>query len=62
MCVVMTGAMVMPLRDFGPYEIMFMNVCVVINSAMVMPLRYFGPHGIVFMTMCVYCFRFSNHF
>jgi hypothetical protein len=27
MCVVMPVAMVMPLRDFGPYEIMFMNVC-----------------------------------
>jgi hypothetical protein len=57
MCVVITIAMVMLFRDFGLYEIIFMNVCVVITIAMVMLLRDFGPYGIIFMTMCVNYFR-----
>jgi uncharacterized YccA/Bax inhibitor family protein len=59
-CVVITVAMVMLLRDFGPYGIIFMNLCVVITVAMISLLRDFGPYGIIFMTMCIYCFRFSN--
>jgi uncharacterized YccA/Bax inhibitor family protein len=51
MCVI-TVAMVMLLRDFGPYGIIFMNMCV-ITVAMVMLLRDFGPYGIIFMNMCV---------
>jgi hypothetical protein len=51
---VITVAMVMLLRDFGPYGITFMNVCVtVITVAMVMPLRDFGTYGIIFMNVCV---------
>jgi uncharacterized YccA/Bax inhibitor family protein len=34
------------LRDFGPNEIIFMNVCVGISVAMVMLLRDFGPYGV----------------
>jgi hypothetical protein len=43
-CVVTTVVMVMLLRDFGPYRILFMLcVCVVITVAMVMLLRGLGP-------------------
>jgi uncharacterized YccA/Bax inhibitor family protein len=41
MCIVITVAMVMLLRDFGPFGIIFVNVCVVITVAMVIPLRDF---------------------
>jgi uncharacterized YccA/Bax inhibitor family protein len=41
MCIVITVVMVMLLRDFGPYGIIFM--CVVITVAMVMLLRDFEP-------------------
>jgi uncharacterized YccA/Bax inhibitor family protein len=41
------------LRDFGPYEIIFMNVCVVITNAMVKLLKDFGPYGIIFMTVFI---------
>jgi uncharacterized YccA/Bax inhibitor family protein len=51
LCVVITVAMEMLLRDFGPYGIIFMNLCVVITVAMEMLLRDFGPYGIIFMTM-----------
>jgi hypothetical protein len=54
-CVVITVAMVMLLRDFGLYGIIFMMcvcVCVVITVAMVMLLGDFVPYGIIFM-MCV---------
>jgi hypothetical protein len=53
-CVVITLAMVMLLRDLGPYEILFFSVCVVITVVMVMLLRDVGPYGIVFMITCVY--------
>jgi hypothetical protein len=59
--VVVTVAMVMLLRDFRPYGIIFINVYVVITVTMVMMLRDFRPDGIIFMTMCVYYFRFSRH-
>jgi hypothetical protein len=45
---VITVAMVMLLKDFGLYEIIFMNVSVVITVAVVMLLRDFGPYGIRF--------------
>jgi hypothetical protein len=48
------------LRDFGPYEIIFMNVCVVITVTMVMLLRDFRPYEIIFMNVCVYYFRFAR--
>jgi hypothetical protein len=56
----------LPLRDFEPYGIIFMNVCDIITVAMVILLRDFGPYGIIFMTcifimtMYVYHFRFSR--
>jgi hypothetical protein len=59
--VVIIVAMVMLLRDFGPYVVIFMNVYVVIIVAMVMLLRDFGPYGIIFMTVCVYYLRFFRH-
>jgi hypothetical protein len=49
-CVVITVAIVMLLRDFGSYEIILMNVCV-ITVAMVMLLRDFWPYEITFMTV-----------
>jgi hypothetical protein len=48
-----TVAMVMLLRDFGPYGIIFMNVRVDITVAMVMLLRDFGPYVIIFMNVRV---------
>jgi hypothetical protein len=39
------------VKDFGPYGIVFMNVCVVITVAMVLLLRDFGPYGITLMTV-----------
>jgi hypothetical protein len=63
-CDVITVAMVMLLRGFEPYVIIFMMcvcVCVVISKTMVMLLTDFGPYEMLFMTMCVYCFRFSRH-
>jgi hypothetical protein len=50
----------LPLRDLGPYVIMFMNVCVVITVAMVMLLRDLGACKIIFTIVCYY-FRFSRH-
>jgi uncharacterized YccA/Bax inhibitor family protein len=48
------------LRDFGPYGIVFMNVCIII-TATVMLLGNFGPCEIIFVMMCVYCFGFDHH-
>jgi hypothetical protein len=45
MRVVITVVMVM-LRDFGSYGIIFINVYVVITVVMVMVVRGFGPCGI----------------
>jgi hypothetical protein len=45
-CVVITLAMVMLLKDFRSYGIIFV-LCVVITVAMVMPLRDFGPYGLL---------------
>jgi uncharacterized YccA/Bax inhibitor family protein len=52
MRVVIIVAMVMLLRDSGPYGIIFMDACVVITVAMVMLLRDSGPYGIIFMDAC----------
>jgi hypothetical protein len=57
-CVVITDAIVMVLRDFEPYGTVFVDVFVVIADAIVMLLKDFGPNGIIFTTMCVYYFRF----
>jgi hypothetical protein len=38
------------LRDFGPYEVIFMNVCVV-TVAMSMLIRDFWPYRIIFMSV-----------
>jgi hypothetical protein len=44
--VVITLAMAMHLRNFGPYGIMYMNVYVVVKTVgMVMLLRDFEPYG-----------------
>jgi hypothetical protein len=51
----------LPLRDFGPYGIIFINVCVVMTVATVMLLKDFWPYWIKFMAVCVYCFRFFGH-
>jgi hypothetical protein len=53
-CVVITVAILMLLRDFGPYGIIFLNVCVVITVDILMLLRDFGPYGIIFMNVCCY--------
>jgi hypothetical protein len=58
-CIVITVAMVMLLRDIGLYGIIFITNCVcyfrlVISVAMVILLRDFGTYGIIFMIMCVY--------
>jgi uncharacterized YccA/Bax inhibitor family protein len=53
-------AMVMLLRDSGPYGVIFMAVCVVITTAMEMLQKDFQPFGIMFMSMCVYYYRFSR--
>jgi hypothetical protein len=54
MCVVITVAMVMLLKDFGPYGIIFRNVCVVTTVAVVMLLKDFGPYGKIFANVCCY--------
>jgi hypothetical protein len=51
LCLVTAVAMVMFLRNFGTYGIMFMTACVVITVTMVMLLRNFGPYGIILMTV-----------
>jgi hypothetical protein len=51
--VVINVAMVMLLKDFGPYGIIFMNVNVVITAAMAMLLKDFGPYGIIFVNVSV---------
>jgi hypothetical protein len=43
-CVVITLAMAMLLRDFGPY---IYDVCIIITVAMVMLLGDSGPYGIM---------------
>jgi hypothetical protein len=50
-----TIAMVILLRDFGPCGIILKNICV-ITVTMVMLLRDFGPYGIMFMTMTICVF------
>jgi hypothetical protein len=42
-CVVKIVSMIMLLRDFGPYGIIFMNVCVIKIVVMLLLLRYFWP-------------------
>jgi hypothetical protein len=42
-CVAVSVAMVMLLRDFGPCRIIFMNVYFVVTVTML--LRDFGPFG-----------------
>jgi hypothetical protein len=49
-CGVISVAIVMLLRDFGPYWIIFMNVCGVITVAMAILLRDFWPNEIIFVT------------
>jgi hypothetical protein len=51
MCYVVCGHVL--LRDFWPYEIIFMNLCVVITVAMAMLLKDFGSYGII-ITACVF--------
>jgi hypothetical protein len=41
----------LPLRNFGPYGIILINVCAAITVAMVMLLRDYGPYGIIFMNV-----------
>jgi hypothetical protein len=46
--------MVMLLRDFGPYAIIFYEYMCVITVAMVMLLRDSGPYGIIFYEYVCY--------
>jgi hypothetical protein len=59
MCIVITVAMVMLLRESGPYGINIYGVCCC-HCAMVMVLRDFGPYS-VFITMCIHYFTFSRY-
>jgi hypothetical protein len=56
MCFVVTVAMVMLWRDFGPYVTRFVNVCFVVAVAAVMLWRDFGPLG-QDLWVCVCCSR-----
>jgi hypothetical protein len=54
MCFAVIFAIVMLLRDFAPYAIIFVRVCVcVYNRCHGMLLRDFWLYGIIFMNVCV---------
>jgi hypothetical protein len=42
------------LKDFGPYERIFMNICVVITFSMAMPLRDFKQCRIILNICALY--------
>jgi hypothetical protein len=52
MCFAVIFAIVMLLRDFAPYAIIFMNVCGY-NRCHGMLLRDFWLYGVIFMNVCV---------
>jgi hypothetical protein len=57
-CVVITIAVVMLLRDFGPYGIISMGL---FSYKHLMLLGDFVACAIIFMTMHIYCYRLSGY-
>jgi hypothetical protein len=53
-CIVITVAIVMLLRDFGSYWIIIVNVCIVITVSMVMLFRDFRSYWIIIVNVCIF--------